>query len=266
MAFLSFARVGCASPGCADPISTMLDANTFVSDMGGAAVGNSAGYLLAVLPAMAAPLQSVGYALHLNTLAECSVFAAQASRLCFGGAVFDRALLLAMCTAEASSKIIVGASINRANLCILPTRALLLAMLAAMAAPLLRVGYAPHFNTLAFCSVFVAQASRHRFGGATFHRARLLAVCPAEASCINGVGAPTNRANLCSVFAAQASRVCFGGAACHRARLPAVVCAEPSSMNGVGAPTNRANLCILPTRPLSFLFWHPHFVQPVLCF
>ena len=111
----------------------VLGANTFANDKGGAAVGMSAGYLLAVLPAMAAPLQSVGYA--------------------------------------------------------------------------------PHFNTLAVCSVFAAQASRPRDGGAAFHRARLPAVCPAE----------------------------------------------PSSMNGVGAPTNRA-------APLAFLFWHPHFVQPVLCY
>ena len=96
----------------------------------------------------------------------------------------------------------------------------LLAVLAAMAAPLLSVGYAPLLNTLAFCSVFAAQASRH----------------------------------------------CFGGAAFDRARLPAVCTAEASSMNGVGAPINRANLCILPSSPLSFLFWHPHFVQPVLCF
>ena len=118
----------------------VLGANTFARDKGGAAVGMSAGYLLAVLPTMAAPLPSVGYAPHCNTRACCSVFAAQASRVCFGGAAFDRA--------------------------------------------------------------------------------RLPAVCPAEASCFNGVG----------------------------------------------APTNRADLCILPTPPLSFLFWHPHFVQPVLCF
>ena len=139
MSFLSCC-VGFASPGCADPKRTVLDANTFAIDEGGAAVGMSAGYLLAVLAAMAAPLQSVGYAPHCNTLA------------------------------------------------------------------------------------------------------------------------------VCSVFAAQASRDCFGGAAVHRARLPAVCIAESSSMNGVGAPTNRANLCILPLPPLSFLFWHPHFVQPVLCF
>ena len=120
---------------------TVLGANTFAIDQGGAAVGSSAGYLLAVFPAMAAPLPSVGYA--------------------------------------------------------------------------------PYFNTLASCSVFVAQASRLRFGGAAFHRARLPVVCTAEASCINGVGAPINRANL--------------------SILP-------------------------PSPPLSFLFWHPHFVQPVLCF
>ena len=54
--FLSFCCVGFASPGCADPMRTVLDANTFANDKGGAAVGMSAGYLLAVLPTMAAPL------------------------------------------------------------------------------------------------------------------------------------------------------------------------------------------------------------------
>ena len=141
MSFVSCMRVGGASPGCADPKRAMLGANTFANDKGGAAVGIRAGYLLAVLAAMAAPIPSVGYAPHLNTLAVCSVFVAQTSRLCFGGAAF------------------------------------------------------------------------------------------------------------------------------HRAWLPAVVSAEASSINGVGAPTNRAYLCILPpSPPLSFLFWHPHFVQPVLCF
>ena len=57
MPFLSCARVGFASPGCADPMCTVLGANTFARDKGGAAVGMSAGYLLAVLAAMAAPLR-----------------------------------------------------------------------------------------------------------------------------------------------------------------------------------------------------------------
>ena len=99
-AFLSFCCVGFASPGCADPKSAVLGANTFASDKGGAAVGMSAGYLLAVLAAMAAPLQSVGYAPHLNTLAVCSVFSAQASRDCFSGAAFHRARLFAVVCAE----------------------------------------------------------------------------------------------------------------------------------------------------------------------
>ena len=96
MSFLSCVRVGFASPGCADPKSAVLDANTFARDKGGAAVGMRAGYLLAVLPAMAAPLQSVGYAPHLNTLASCSVFAAQASRHRFGGEALHRAWLPAV--------------------------------------------------------------------------------------------------------------------------------------------------------------------------
>ena len=96
MAFLSCVRVGFASPGCADPMGAVLSANTFAIDKGGAAVGMSAGYLLAVLPTMAAPLHSVGYAPHLNTLAVCSVFDAQASRVCFGGAAFHRAWLPAV--------------------------------------------------------------------------------------------------------------------------------------------------------------------------
>ena len=70
---------------------TVLGANTSARDKGGAAVGMSAGYLLAVLAAMAAPLPSVGYAPRFITFAVCSVFAAQASRLCFGGAAFDQA-------------------------------------------------------------------------------------------------------------------------------------------------------------------------------
>ena len=96
MSFLSFARIGFASPGCADPMRTVLDANTFARDKGSAAVGVSAGYLLLVREAMAAPLLSVGYAPHLNTLAVCSVFAAQASRVCFGGAAVHRAWLPAV--------------------------------------------------------------------------------------------------------------------------------------------------------------------------
>ena len=98
----------------------VLGANTFARDTGGAAVGMSAGYLLAVLLAMAAPLLSVGYAPHFNTLAECSVFAAQASRKCFGGEAFHRAWLHAVVCAETSCLNGVGASSNRANLCILP--------------------------------------------------------------------------------------------------------------------------------------------------
>ncbi len=94
--FLSWCCVGCASPGCADAMRAVLGANTFAKDKGGAAVGMSAGYLLTVLAAMAAPLQSVGYAPHFNTLAICSVFAAQASRVCFGGAAFHRARLPAV--------------------------------------------------------------------------------------------------------------------------------------------------------------------------
>ena len=89
MPFLSFCCVGFASPGCADPKRTVLDANTFAIDEGGAAVGMSAGYLLVVCKAMAAALQSVGYAPHFNTLAVCSVFSAHASPLCFGGAAFN---------------------------------------------------------------------------------------------------------------------------------------------------------------------------------
>ena len=120
MSFLSCARVGFASPGCADPKRAVLGANTFARDKGGAAVGMSAGYLLLVREAMAAPLQSVGYAPHLNTLAVCSVFFAQASRKCFGSAALHRARLSAVCTTEPSSINGVGAPINRANLCILP--------------------------------------------------------------------------------------------------------------------------------------------------
>ena len=99
LSFLSCCCVGCASPGCADPMRAVLGANTFARDKGGAAVGMSAGYLLAVLPTIAAPLQSVGYAPHLNTLAACSVFAAQASRPHFGDAAFDRAWLQAVALA-----------------------------------------------------------------------------------------------------------------------------------------------------------------------
>jgi hypothetical protein len=98
----------------------VLGANTFAIDKGGAAVGISAGYLLAVLPAMAALLPSVGYAPHCNTLAICSVFTAHASRLRFGGAAVHRAWLPVVCTAKASCTNSVGAPINRANLCILP--------------------------------------------------------------------------------------------------------------------------------------------------
>ena len=123
MAFLSFVRIGFASPGCADPMRAMLGANSFANDKGGAAVGMSACYLLAVLAAMAAPLQSVGYAPHLNTLAFCSVFVAQASRLSFGGAAFHRAGLTTVCSAEAVPINGVGAPANRANLCILPAAA-----------------------------------------------------------------------------------------------------------------------------------------------
>ena len=103
MSFLSRCCVGFASPGCADPKGTVLGANTFARDKGGAAVGMSAGYLLAVLPTMAAPLPSVGYAPLFNTLAVCSVFAAQASRLRFGGAAFHRARLPEVCTASRCS-------------------------------------------------------------------------------------------------------------------------------------------------------------------
>ena len=74
----------------------MLGANTFASDKGGAAVGSSAGYLLAVLAAMAALFNSAGYAPHFNTRAVCSVFAAQASRLRSGGAAFHLARLRAV--------------------------------------------------------------------------------------------------------------------------------------------------------------------------
>ena len=91
---------------------TVLGANTFANDKGGAAVGMSAGYLLAVLPTIAAPLPSVGYAPNLNTLAVCSVFAAQASRNCFGGAAFHRARLSVVFTAEASCFNVVGAPTN----------------------------------------------------------------------------------------------------------------------------------------------------------
>ena len=110
--FLSWCCVGGASPGCADPKCTMLDANTFARDTGGAAVGMSAGYLFLVREAMAAPLQSVGYAPHCNTLAVCSVFFAQASSKCFGGAAFHRARLPAVCSAEPSCMNGVGAPIN----------------------------------------------------------------------------------------------------------------------------------------------------------
>ena len=115
--FLSFCCVRFASPGCADPIRAVLDANTFARDKGGAAVGMAADCLLAliVLLTMAAPLPSVGYAPLLNTLAVCSVFGAQASRDCFGGAAFHRARLPAMCTAETSCINRVGAPINRAH-------------------------------------------------------------------------------------------------------------------------------------------------------
>ena len=71
MAFLSCICIGFASPGCADPKRAVLGANTFANDKGGAAVGMSAGYLLAVLPTMAAPLLSVGYAPHFNTRLIC---------------------------------------------------------------------------------------------------------------------------------------------------------------------------------------------------
>ena len=91
--FLSCVCVGFASPGCADPKRAVLGANTFARDKGGAAAGMSAGYLLLVREAMAAPLPSVGSAAHFNTLAVCSVFFAQASRDCFGGAAFHRAWL-----------------------------------------------------------------------------------------------------------------------------------------------------------------------------
>ena len=100
--FLSCAYVGFASPGCADPKSAVLGANTFARDKGDVAVGRRAGYLLLVLAAMAAPLLSVGYAPHLNTLAVCSMFIAQASCKCFGGAAFHRARLQAVVFAEAS--------------------------------------------------------------------------------------------------------------------------------------------------------------------
>ena len=75
---------------------TVLGANTLAIDKGSAAVGSSAGHLLAVLAAVATPLQSVGYAPLCNTFAVCSVFVAQASRLRFGGAAFHRARLPAM--------------------------------------------------------------------------------------------------------------------------------------------------------------------------
>ena len=71
MSFLSFSCVSFASPRRADFMRTVLGANTFAHDKGGAAVGVSAGYLLAVLPTMAAPLLSVGYAPHFNTRLIC---------------------------------------------------------------------------------------------------------------------------------------------------------------------------------------------------
>ena len=270
MSFLSFARVGFASPDSADPIRTVLDGNILATDKGGAALGSSAGYLVAVLLAIAAPFLSVGYAPHLNTLSECSVFFAQASRNCFAGAAFDRAWLPGVVYAEASGMNGVGAPTNRAYLCGMlqtmsflsfarvgfaspdsadPIRAVLdgnilaidkggaalgssagylVAVLAAVAAPLQSVGCAPHFNTRAECSVFAAQASCNRFGGAAFHQARLPAVLGAAAVCtvlvamaapLQSVGcAPHfNTRAECSVFVAQASPRCFGGAAFHRA-------------------------------------------------
>ena len=50
-AFLSFCCVGFASRGSADPLRTVLGAHIFARDTGGAAVGSSASYLLAVLSA-----------------------------------------------------------------------------------------------------------------------------------------------------------------------------------------------------------------------
>lgn len=99
---LSSARVGFASRGSADPLRTVRGATTFANDGRGDATGISAGYFRAVLSAVAAFPLSVGCAPAFNTLAFCSVFAAQASNLCFGGAAFNRAWLLAVGRAEAS--------------------------------------------------------------------------------------------------------------------------------------------------------------------
>lgn len=93
---LSSARVGFASRGSADPLRTVRGATTFANDGRGDATGISAGYFRAVLSAVAAFPLSVGCAPAFNTLAFCSVFAAQASYLCFGGAAFNRAWLLAV--------------------------------------------------------------------------------------------------------------------------------------------------------------------------
>lgn len=109
---LSSARVGFASRGSADPLRTVRGATTFANDGRSDATGISAGYFRAVLSAVAAFPLSVGCAPAFNTLAFCSVFAAQASYLCFGGAAFNRAWLLAVGRAEASGGDRVGASIH----------------------------------------------------------------------------------------------------------------------------------------------------------
>ena len=63
------------------------------------------------------------------------------------------------------------------------------AVLVAMPTSFICVAGATCFHTLAFCSVLVAQASRFCLGVATFNRAQFLAVCTAEPSDFDFVGA-----------------------------------------------------------------------------
>lgn len=71
----------------------MLLATTSACNLRGGAIGIPADLLLAVLRAIAASYLGVGFTATFNTLAVSPVFAAQASRLCVGGAAVKRARL-----------------------------------------------------------------------------------------------------------------------------------------------------------------------------
>ena len=111
----SFSCAFFASPLFADPFRTVPRATAFARDSRGGALWIPARFLLAVLATIAVFLLSIRYAPFSNTLASCSVLPAQASRLCFGGAAFDRAHFSVVLATHSATKDSLDALIRRAH-------------------------------------------------------------------------------------------------------------------------------------------------------